>query len=75
MLNITKAWPDDHMDKKLTITSAVDYVYIIQTYTFLSIYLFIYFCPIGSDEVLLKIILEFLSHINAFNRMEINLLS
>ena len=27
---------------------------------------------VGSDEVLLKIILEFLIHINAFNRMEIN---
>ena len=30
---------------------------------------------VGSDEVLLKIILESLIHINALNRMEINLLS
>ena len=35
----------------------------------------IFYFPIGSDEVLLKIILESLIHINALNRMEINLLS
>ena len=31
--------------------------------------------PTGSDEVLLKMILESLSHINGFNRMEIYLVS
>ena len=31
--------------------------------------------PFGSDEVQLKIIIESLIHINALNRMEINLLS
>ena len=54
-------------------------------YSFIYIYIYIYvlqytksglhFSPIGSDEVLLKIILEFLIHINALNRMEISLLS
>ena len=49
---------------------------------YLSIYLSILFqeknnryFPIRSDEVLLKIILKSLIHTNAFNRMEINLLS
>ena len=35
----------------------------------------VFYFLIGSDEVLLKIILESLIHINALNRMEINLLS
>ena len=34
-----------------------------------------HYFPIVSDEVLLKIILESMIHINALNKMEINLLS
>ena len=35
----------------------------------------LFYFPIGSDEVLLKIVFEYLIHINALNMMEINLLS
>ena len=47
----------------------------IYIYMYILLLLLLYIFTIGPDEVLLKIIFVSLIHINALNRMEINLLS
>ena len=61
----------------LPLFPSFDYLplFLSSLWLFLQTVLIFFYCPIGSDEVLLKIILESLIHVFGLNRMEINLLS